>query len=168
MQHLGEVAGKVVRRARRSVLVARPGPGSGKILAATDFSDPSLPAITSAAEEARRRGASLTVVHNVDPELNAFGAVLQFFPDEFMAELGRGARDRLLDVLQRLGVAAEAVITRGPASFSILRLAESLPADLVVVGNSGGTGLANVLVGSVAERVVRWAPCSVLVVRRRV
>lgn len=172
MQHLGEVAVRVVRHAHRSVLVARPGPGSGKILAATDFSDPSLPALTSAAEEARRRGASLTVVHNVDPELDAFGpevvaTLLQLFSHDFMAEVGRGARDRLLEVLRRLGVDGEAVITHGAASASILRLAEDLPADLVVVGNSGGTGLAGVLVGSVAERVVRWAPCSVLVVRRR-
>ena len=165
MQHLGEVAEKVVRHAHLSVLVARRGPGSGKVLAATDLSDPSLPAITSAAEEARRRGARLIVVHNVDPEMNAFGPVLQFFPADFMADLGRGAQDRLHEVLRMLGVAAEAVITRGPASASILRLAESLPADLVVVGNAGGAGLANALVGSVAERVVRWAPCSVLVVR---
>ena len=166
MQHLGEVAEKVVRHAHRSVLVARHGPGSGKVLAATDLSDPSLPAITSAAEEARRRGARLIVVHNVDPELNAFGPALQFFPDDLIADLGRRAQDRLQEVLRRLGVTAEAVITRGPASASILRLAEDLPADLVVVGNSGGAGLANALVGSVAERVVRWAPCSVLVVRR--
>jgi len=166
VQHLGEVAEKVVRHADRSVLVARRGPGSGKVLAATDLSDPSLPAITSAAEEARRRGARLIVVHNVDPELNAFGPVLQFFPDDLMADLGRDAQDRLQEVLRRLGVAAETVITRGPASASILRIAEGLPADLVVVGNSGGAGLSNALVGSVAERVVRWAPCSVLVVRR--
>ena len=170
-QRLGEVARRVVRHARGSVLVARRGPGSGKILAATDFSDPSLPAVASAAEETRRRGASLTVVHNVDPELDSFGpevvsTLLQLFSDDIMAEVGRGARDRLVEVLRRLGVEGEAVITHGAASASILRLAQELPADLVVVGRSGGTGLANALVGSVAERVVRWAECSVLVVRR--
>ncbi len=171
MQHLGEVAERVVRHARCSVLVARRGPRSGKILAATDFSDRSLPAITSAAEEARRRGASLTVVHNVEPEPDAFGpevvaTLLQLFSGDLKMESDRCARDRLLAALERLGVEGEAVITHGGASASILRLTGELPADLVVVGNSGSTGLANALVGSVAERVVRWAPCSVLAVRR--
>ncbi len=62
---------------------------------------------------------------------------------------------------------ADAVVENGAAGASILRLAEELPAELVVIGNSGSTNLASVLVGSVAETVVRWAPCSVLVVRRR-
>ncbi|MGA7990711.1 MAG: universal stress protein [Thermoanaerobaculia bacterium] len=171
MQRLGEVAEKVVRHAQGSVLVARSSPASGNVLAATDLSDRSLPAVTSAAEEARRRGARLTVAHVVDPE-KAMGSevvatVLSLFSDDFMSGLGRIAKVRLADALERLGVKGDAVIENGAAGASILRLAEDLPAELVVIGNAGSTNLASVLVGSVAESVVRWAPCSVLVVRRR-
>jgi nucleotide-binding universal stress UspA family protein len=172
MERLGEVAEKVVRHAPVSVLVARRGPGGGKVLAATDLSDASLPALTAAAEESRRRKATLTVIHNVDPELKEIGpailsALVQVFSDDYLAELGHAARSRLVEALERLGVKGDVVITPGSAGASILRLTEKLPAELVVVANSGSTGLASVLLGSVAETVVRWAPCSVLVVRHR-
>lgn len=171
MQRLGEVAERVVRHAHGSVLVARSSPASGRILAATDLSDPSMPALTAAAEEARRRGARLTVAHVVDPEKamgsEVFATVLGLFSDDFMAELGQVAKGRLAEALEKLGVKGEAVIENGSAGTSILRLAENLPAELVVIGNAGSTNLASVLLGSVAESVVRWAPCSVLVVRRQ-
>jgi nucleotide-binding universal stress UspA family protein len=172
MERLGEVAEKVIRHAPVSVLVARRGPGGGKVLAATDLSHSSLPALTAAAEEARHRGAGLTVVYNVDPDLKEVGpailsALVQVFSDDYLAELGHAARSRLVEALERLGVKGEVVITTGSAGASILRLTEKLPAELVVVANSGSTGLASVLLGSVAETVVRWAPCSVLVVRHR-
>ena len=170
-QRLGEVAERVVLQATVSVLVARRGPGSGKILAATDLSNPSLPALTAAAEEARLRGAKLTVAHIVDPEKSmgseVFTTVMGLLSHDFVAELGRVARSRLADALERLGIKGEPAIESGPAGASILRLAETLPADLVVIGNMGSTDLASVLLGSVAATIVRWAPCSVLVVRRR-
>jgi nucleotide-binding universal stress UspA family protein len=172
MQHLGEVAERVVRHAHVPVLVARACERTGKVLAATDLSDPSLPAIVAASEEARRRGAALTVVHNLDPELKAIGpevvaTLVHLFSAELLVELERAARFRLDHALEELGVSARTVITHGSAAASILRLAEHLPAELVVTGTSGSTGLASVLFGRVAESVVRWAPCSVLVVRRK-
>ncbi len=168
-KRLGEVAEKVVQHATRSVLVARPAAGSGKILGATDLSEPSLPALTMAAEEARLRGAELTIVHVVNPEKSmgseVFTTVLGLFSTDFMAELSRVARARLAEALARLGVKGEAVIATDAAGAAILRLSEDLPADLVVIGGTGSTNLASVLLGSVAGTVVRWAPCSVLVVR---
>jgi nucleotide-binding universal stress UspA family protein len=170
-QRLGEVAEKVVRHAQGSVLVARTSPASGRILAATDLSDPSLPALTAAADEARHRSARLTVAHVVDPEKamgsEVFATIMGLLSEDFMSELGDVARGKLAESLEKLGVKADAVVENGSAGASILRLAEELPAELVVIGNSGSTGLASVLVGSVAETIVRWAPCSVLVVRRR-
>ena len=71
---LGSVAEHVVRVAHCPVLVSRPLRGSGVVMAATDLSDPSLPAVAVAAEEARRRGASLTVVHAMERSLAAYGA----------------------------------------------------------------------------------------------
>ncbi len=94
-QRLGEVAEKVVRHAHGSVLVARTSPASGRILAATDLSDPSLPALTAAADEARHRGARLTVAHVVDPEKamgsEVFATVMGLFSEDLMSELGHVA-----------------------------------------------------------------------------
>jgi nucleotide-binding universal stress UspA family protein len=54
-----------------------------------------------------------------------------------------------------------------PPFSAILDLAESLPADLIVMGTQGRTGLKHVLLGSVAERTVRLAPCPVLTVKAK-
>ncbi|MBP1609560.1 MAG: Universal stress protein family, partial [Acidobacteria bacterium] len=62
---LGSSAEHVVRYANCPVLVARPSP-AGKILAATDFSDPALPAVEAGAAEARRRKADLAIIHAID------------------------------------------------------------------------------------------------------
>src|SRR5262249_51757286 len=63
---LGSTAERVVRHAHGSVLVARHSPRSGCVLAATDLSDPALPGVQAAAEEAKRRNANLTVLHALD------------------------------------------------------------------------------------------------------
>lgn len=167
---LGAVAEKVLRYAHCPVLVARPGPGTRTILAATDLSDPSLPAITTAAELARLLGGSLTVVHNLDisTQVVAWGMDMPIIPAisyETLDRLASEAREHLLEALERHSVAAEAVVTRGLPSAAILELAAKLAARLVVVGTRGRTGLARVLLGSVASDVAREAPCSVLAVR---
>jgi nucleotide-binding universal stress UspA family protein len=170
---LGSVADKVVRHAHCPVLVARPSPRSGTILAATDFSPPSRAALIAADREAARRSGStrLTVVHSLDlpPDLMGFGfAPLVPAPiglADSRPALREGAEKRLAGELRETGVQATAVVEDGPAASGIVRLAESLPAELVVLGTAGKTGLRRVLLGSVAEAVVRRAPCSVLVVR---
>src|SRR6185437_12328429 len=63
---LGSIAARVVRYAHCPVLVARPHEKTGRVLAATDFSEAARPAIALAAQEARRRGARLTLLHSLD------------------------------------------------------------------------------------------------------
>jgi nucleotide-binding universal stress UspA family protein len=170
---LGSVADKVVRHAHSPVLVARPSPRSGVILAATDFSPPSRGALIAADREAARRSGStrLTVVHSLDlpPELMGFGFAPLVPAPVGLADsrpaLRTAAERRLADELRETGVQASAVVDDGPAASSIVRLAEALPAELVVLGTAGKTGLRRVILGSVAEAVVRRAGCSVLVVR---
>ncbi len=171
--HVGEVAERVVRHARGPVLVARRGPRSGKILAVTDLSGPPFPAITTATEEARRRGGALTVLYNVEPALRTIGqevvsSLVLLFSNDLTAEhRRRGAEARLAGTLERLGVKGDTVVTRGATAAAVLRLAGELPAELVVVvGSSGSTLPGRVLFGSVIEAIVRFASCSVLVVRR--
>jgi nucleotide-binding universal stress UspA family protein len=79
---MGSVSRHVVERAHCSVLVAQAHPRTAEVLVATDLSDPSVPAITAGASEARRRRANLTVIHNFDvwsasapPEAGSRGVV---------------------------------------------------------------------------------------------
>jgi nucleotide-binding universal stress UspA family protein len=82
-------------------------------------------------------------------------------------EMSEAARTRLAGILAELAVEGEVEVVLGPAADSIVRVANERRAELVVVGNSGRTGLDRLLLGSVAAAVVRDAPCSVLVARQR-
>ena len=75
------------------------------------------------------------------------------------------ARTHLLDALVRSGVAARTIVTTGDPAASILKAAAELPAGLLVIGTRGRTGLARLLLGSVASEVARSATCPVLAVR---
>ena len=169
---LGNVAEKVVRHAHCPVLVARPRPESGSVLVATDFSDPSLPAVAAAVQEVKARGARLAIIHSIDlsPGLAeglslVVGGLAYAAPPEIPTQLREAVDGMLTNALQRFDGEGERIVAEGPPSMSIVRAAERLRADLVVVGTVGRTGLPRLLLGSVAEAVVRSAPCSVLVVR---
>jgi len=79
--------------------------------------------------------------------------------------LAKQAELQVQSALARLGVVADIVIDPGRARVAIPNISEQLPAELVVVGTHGRTAFRRMLVGSVAESVIRHAPCSVLVVR---
>ena len=64
-------------------------------------------------------------------------------------------------------LSVDTVIRTGPVAAEIIAVAQSLPADLIVVSTHGRTGLKHVLLGSVTEHVVRHAPCPVFVVREK-
>ncbi|HEX6274272.1 MAG TPA: universal stress protein, partial [Polyangiaceae bacterium] len=84
-----------------------------------------------------------------------------------LAEHARDWSERAADTLQRAGLSAEALVRYGDPRSEIVDEASSSSADLVVVGSHGRTGLKRLLMGSVAESVVRHAPCSVEVVREK-
>jgi nucleotide-binding universal stress UspA family protein len=162
---LGGVAERVVRNAHCAVLVARPSP-PGAVLGATDFSDPALPAVEAAVAEARRRGVPLALIYSMD--LLPPGVVGYEVPPlsaEVIAAMRAQSEERLKEALARLGAEGTLTIAEGPAGPTIVKTAASLPAELVVVGTHGRTGLRRFVLGSVAEAVVRSAPCSALVVR---
>jgi nucleotide-binding universal stress UspA family protein len=167
---LGSVAERVVRHAPCPVLVARPA-AEGVVLAATDLSDPSLPAIEAGVREAARRGRKLVVVHAVqtregDAAMGLLGALPALDPPD-VREARRALASQIInDALTRLGAKAEVVVADEDALTEITRLAESLPAELVVLGTKGRTGLARIALGSVAQGVVEHTHCSVLVIRQ--
>lgn len=166
----GRVAERVVRHASCAVLIARPS-APGSVLAATDFSDPALPALATGAAEAARRGVDFAVIHSVDITPIAAGTSLGAYPvlptltAEDSAAVRAATLASLRECLQRLKVAGTPIAAEGPPAHAIVETARSRPAELVVVGTVGRSGLARLALGSVAEAVVRSAPCSTLVVR---
>jgi nucleotide-binding universal stress UspA family protein len=168
---LGSVADQIVRAAHCAVLVARPG-RTGAVLAATDFADPALPAIELAAAEAKRRGSKLVVLHAMespregDAAMGLLGALPALETPETHAARRALASQIINTALTRLGATGEVVITDEDALKETLRLAESLPAELMVVGTHGRTGLSRVVLGSMTARLIEHAPCSVLVARQ--
>ena len=164
---LGSTAEHVVRYANCPVLVARPSP-EGKVLAATDFSDPALPAVAAGAAEARRRKADLTIIHAMDltPVMSPFyGEFYGVPPMDLSDQMRELWRQRLDECVHHFKAKGGGLLRDGPAAPAILSAASELPAQLLVVGTHGRTGLSRIALGSVAEAVVRGAPCSVLTVR---
>ncbi len=164
---LGGVAEALVRHVQCSVLVARAGTGRGWVLAATDLSELSLPAIAVASAEARRRGARLEVVRAVGfLEAQASYALELGTPSVSPTpNVFEVAARELGETLDRLRVDGTCKIVDRPAAAAIVGEAEAIGAELIVVGSRGRSGLARLLLGNVAERVMRAATCSVLVVR---
>ena len=170
----GRVANQVVRHARVPVLVARPSV-KGVVVGATDFSDPSLPALEIAAAEARRRGSRLHLLHAVDIGTYslagaAAGGIAYGGPSPAIGltvvdDLRAAAQSRLEERLAHFGIDGDVEAVAGPAATTIVSRAQTIGAELIVVGTHGRTGLARLTLGSTAERVIDTAPCSVLVVR---
>jgi universal stress protein A len=163
---LSGISERVVRHAHCPVLVARPDI-KGCVLAATDFSDPANPAIDAAASEAARRGLELNLIHAIDLVpyfVVSDGMVPATLSMDFSTEMHQTLQTRLDECASRVS-AKKGILVTGSADTEILSASASLPADLVVVGTHGRSGLSRLALGSVAEAVVRGARCSVLVVR---
>lgn len=167
----GSTAEQIVRYAHCPVLVARSSPKNGPIVAATDLSDAAAPAVARAAAEARLRGSELVLLHSLyEPPsaLDALGPLLMAPPaiPEADWEARRYAAEETLKSLLATQKLEGRVIVLADAPVHAARQAASdLGAELIVVGTHGRSGLARVALGSVAERIVRDTPCSVLVVR---
>lgn len=150
------------------------------ILCATDLSHSSKDALRYAVALARETGAALTVLHVVEPAVTPTPWFTRYSDTE--AEFARKVVEReqaaARDVLATLvaeaqsGIGPEAlkpslVVRVGVVSDVILSTAAEVGADLVVVGTHGRRGLQHLLLGSIAERIVRTSPVPVLTVRPR-
>jgi nucleotide-binding universal stress UspA family protein len=165
---LGSSAEHIVRYAKCPVLVARHSP-AGKVLAATDFSDPALPAVEAGVAEARHRKADLSIIHAIDllPVMSPFyGDFYGVPPIDLSGQMRKIWQQRLDECVHHFKAKGGGLLPDGPAAPAILSAAAEMPAQLLVMGTHGRTGLNRlVALGSVAEAVVRAASCSVLVVR---
>ena len=129
--------------------------GFSIILHPTDLSEDSMAAFRVACGLARK-GSRIIVLHVMEKARVA--------SKDYLATLN----DRLRDFeAPDPGVTVEIKFEEGHPGVEILHMAEVVKCDLIVVGSHGKTGLRRLLVGSVAEAVLRQAPCPVLVVKNR-
>jgi len=138
-----------------------------RILVPTDFSDSSASAADLAAELARQVGCEVQLVTVVDtrPLMEAYGD--ESFRYERMEAIRAGARTQIEELAgQRFaGCKVTSEVRDGDPASEILAAVAACGADLIVMGTHGRTGLAHLLIGSVAEKTVRHSPVPVLTVR---
>lgn len=140
-----------------------------RILFPTDFSDAAAPALEHACSFAAQFGAELHILHVVAETLPVivpeYGGVV--WPEEYFERAEAAAR-RSLDELPAGEWTGQLRVVRatrrGAAHAEIVRYASEHEIDLICMGTHGRSGLMHVLIGSVAERVVRLAACPVLTV----
>lgn len=138
------------------------------ILLATDLSEASRTAIQRAAQMARQCDAKLTVLHvhghpPEPPEANVPGERIVFSED--LDADARAALDELKrTLLAEVEWISVTTVEHGRSAQAICDYAREHAVDLIITGSHGRTGLAHFFLGSVAERVVKHAPCAVLVV----
>lgn len=134
-----------------------------KILHPTDFSDLSRPAFELACALARDFGAELVVCHvSPWPVVGVAEGMIVELPTGW-AEQVRAQLEQVKPDDSKVRVVHR--LERGEASALILKVAAELKADLIVMGTHGRGGLSRLLIGSVAEDVLRKAPCPVLTVK---
>jgi nucleotide-binding universal stress UspA family protein len=140
-----------------------------RILVPTDFTVSAESALTYGKEFARAFGASLHVLHIVeDPFLYHPSSEISVPPLDYRRQMEKEAREQLekrLTAAERAELHAELVVGVGYPFLEIIRYAKSQSMDLIIMGTHGRGPVAHMLMGSVAERVVRKAPCPVLTVR---
>jgi len=138
------------------------------ILVPTDFSASAEHALETAIGFAKAFGAKIEILHAYQlPVQLAVGEPIPL-PQEFFDRLRDQAKQKLDEWIGRAraaGLEASGVLVQESPSHAIVDVAEESKSDLIVMGTRGLTGLKHVVLGSVAERTVRLAPCPVVTVR---
>lgn len=140
-----------------------------KILVPIDFSAHSTRALQFAVDLARRYDARLQIVHVFDIGVYVMADGMPMFApgqfDQINADIERLLDKAKHDALAGGGLLVETKLLQGKPEIQILRFACEGKFDLIVLGTHGRTGLKHVFIGSVAERIVRQAPCPVFTVK---
>lgn len=143
-----------------------------KVLVASDFSELSDAALAYGRELAFTFGATLVIVHVAENTLTrgvGGGDGFVFVDPELQRSVEAGARRQLESLIsdedREQLYAAAVVLTSNTPAHAITEYAKEAAVDLIVLGTHGRGAVAHLLMGSVAERVVRTAPCPVLTVR---
>jgi nucleotide-binding universal stress UspA family protein len=139
-----------------------------KVLCAIDFSEFTNQIITYASEIAKRFDSELHLIH-VIPNLNYFTPYESFLTPENLVAIERnieGEVERDFDkITKKLEMPVKRVVKTGVTFVEIIDYIKTEGIDLVVMGTHGKSGIEHILIGSVAEKVVRKSPCPVLTIR---
>jgi nucleotide-binding universal stress UspA family protein len=167
---LGTTAEKIVRKGDRSVLVVKQAAQHSyrRVLVAVDFSDNSRNALELALRLApQAEFHALHVYAGVEGMLRGAG-VTDAGIVRYQRQVAKEARQQMEVFMRSIDRRRKPIrreVWNGRAGREITRIARRLRADLVAVGTAGRTGIPYILLGSVAEHVMREVPCDVLVVR---
>ena len=144
-----------------------------RILVPLDFSPASDRALGYARALSEEFGAPLYLLHVIEDRLMTGPWPAEVYLGELpklREDLVKEAERRMLATLESLaaeGIQATGEVLIGGPSHVIIEQANTVNADLIVMGTHGRTGITHLLIGSVAERVIRHAPCPVFVIRER-
>jgi len=138
----------------------------GKILLAVDSDPVAVHAAGTGVELARALGAQVALICVIDRGA-ADAAAPEMPRDELLAEARDQAHAVIAEQGPKLAPGAATFTPEGHPAEEIVAAARTWGADLIVIGSHGRGGLGRVLLGSVAESVMRHAPCPVLVVRAK-
>ena len=140
-----------------------PLPYWNKILIPTDFSEDSLRAVAEAARLQTLTQADVVLAHITEPRFEG----LRIHTGDLHHQMEIAAKQQLESLAAASFPAANVsvVVKEGRAADAICNLAQSLKVDAIVIGSHGVTAMKHLMLGSVTEKVVRHAPCHVLVVR---
>jgi nucleotide-binding universal stress UspA family protein len=145
-----------------------------RILVPVDFSMDSLNALNHARDFAKRFDAELLILHVIEPTYFADASDLHVASPglatllEEQRRIANAQTERIGADLQRAGQRFRTLVQRGAPAQVIVDTAKSSGTDMIVMATHGRTGPAHMLMGSVADKVVRSAHCLVLTVRRAV
>ena len=150
-----------------------PAPARGlfaRILVPTDGSDYAMAAGKLAIGLARTHHSRLAFLYVVDKvvlnELSRFGGKSEEQARRELEETGRRALSYLEQSAVGWGIPVQTLMREGTPHLEIVSVAKSMGADLIVIGQVGLRGPRRLLIGSVAERVIEYAECPVLVAKR--
>ncbi len=145
-----------------------------KILCPIDFSENSLEALRYAAHTALKENATVYMIHIVDSRVYDYGGPIYepIMPD-MKPVIDQASKDQLRDKLlekvpKEIKGRVETVVSFGVPFVEIIKAARDFDIDLIIMGTHGRSGISHMLIGSVAEKVVRKAPCPVLTVRSHI
>jgi universal stress protein A len=135
------------------------------MLLPTDFSPSAAHACQQGFALAAREQAQLVLLHVLGRSTLAFGDTPLPMRTQLEHEICAEAEQRLTVLAASQTVPVETLVVWGNPAVAICRIAQERKIDLIVMSTHGRIGLAHLFLGSVAERVVRHAPCSVLIIR---
>ncbi len=137
---------------------------SNVILVAIDFEKASMRALSFAKELGTKLGAEIVLAHVYQVPMFTYPGLEPALLPTFTAEIGDAVKKAMSELKEQVGV-SRAVLKEGEPASELLAIADELSASMIVMGTHGRKGISHLLLGSVAERVVRQSKVPVLTIR---